>query len=95
MICQDDDTIVYKSSSQGRYSEEVAMRLVEKYTSVPVPGIILSSYEPGKGTIEMTCIPGCTLASIWDELDELNKERICREIWAMIASGKRYHARLI
>ena len=33
----------------------------------------------------MSFVPGFTLESIWDELDECNKERICFEIWTMIA----------
>lgn len=33
----------------------------------------------------MAFVPGSTLESIWDGLDECNKERICLEIWTMIA----------
>lgn len=33
----------------------------------------------------MSFIPGFTLETIWDRLDEGNKERVCLEIWAMVA----------
>ena len=56
--------------------------------SVPVPEVIISSYDPGKGTIGMSLIPGFTIESIWDGLDECNKERICLEIWRMIAEWR-------
>lgn len=61
------------------------MKLIKQYTNVPVPIVILSNYAPGKGTIGMSFIPGFILESIWDGLDEDKKERICLEIWKMIA----------
>ncbi|KAL9104784.1 MAG: hypothetical protein Q9163_000334 [Psora crenata] len=84
-----DDNLVRKSGSRVRYSEELAMRLVKEHTSVPVPSILYSIYEPGKGRIGMTFIPGFTLQSIWDGLDECNKERMCLEIWTMIAQWQK------
>lgn len=95
MTCHDNN-IVFKYGNRVRYGEEVAMRLVKQHTSVPVPEVIISSYasgkgniaEPRKGDIGMSLIPGFTLESIWDGLDECNKERICREIWRMIAEWR-------
>ena len=95
MTCHDNNT-VFKSGDRVRYGEEVAMRLVKQHTSVPVPEVFLSSYEPGKGNIAepgkgvigMSLIPGFILESIWDGLDECNKERICLEIWRMIAEWR-------
>lgn len=87
MTCHDNN-IVYKYGSRVRYSEEVAMRLVKQHTSVPVPKIILSTYAPEQGNIGMSLIPGSTLQSIWDRLDECNKERVCLEIWTMIAQWR-------
>lgn len=84
MTCHDDN-IVFKTGYRVRYGEEIAMRLVKQHTSVPVPIIILSNYEPKKGMIGMSFIHGSTLDSIWDTLDECNKERACRDIWTMIA----------
>lgn len=84
MTCHDNN-LVCKSGSRVRYSEEVAIRLVKQHTSVPVPIILISNYEPGKGNIGMSFVPGFTLDLIWDGLDECNKERICLEIWTMIA----------
>lgn len=87
MTCYDNN-MVRKSGRRVQYGEEVALRLVERHTSVPVPAIILASYEPGKGSICMDFVPGSTLQSIWDGLDECNKERVCREIWTMIAQWR-------
>lgn len=53
-----DNNIVYKYGDRVRHSEEVAMRLVKQHTGVPVPKIILSSYEPETGNIGMSFIPG-------------------------------------
>lgn len=60
------------------------MRLVEQTTNVPVPTVLMSHYGPDMGNIDMTLAPGSPLESIWDSLDESNKERLCREIWSMI-----------
>ncbi len=87
MTCHDNN-LVCKSGSRVRYSEEVAIRLVKQHTSVPVPIIIFSNYEPDKGNIGMSFVPGFTLKSIWDGLDERNRERVCREIWTMIAQWR-------
>ena len=87
VVCHDNN-IVFKSGHRVRYCEEVAMRLVKQHTSVPVPKIILSHFAPEEGFIGMSLVPGSTLDSKWDGLDECNKERICREIWAMIAQWR-------
>lgn len=84
MTCYDNN-IVFKSGSRVRYGEEVAMTLVKQHTSVPVPIIILASYGPERGSIGMSLVPGVTLESMWDGLDECDKERVCLEIWTMIA----------
>ena len=83
MTCHDNN-LVFKSGDRVRYGEEVALELVKQHTGVPVPEIILSRYVPGKGKIGMSFVPGSTLESRWDGLDECNKERICLEIWMMI-----------
>jgi serine/threonine protein kinase len=64
------------------------MRLVRQHTSVPVADIIFSNYKPGDGSISMGFIPGLQLKLVWDGLDERTKERVCREIWAMIAQWR-------
>ena len=88
MICHDNN-LVFKSGDRVRYNEEIAMRLVKQHTSVPVPIIVISSYRPEKGNIGMSFIPGFTLKSTWDGLDERNKKRICHEIWSMIAQWRK------
>ncbi|MCJ1402549.1 hypothetical protein MMC11_005769 [Xylographa trunciseda] len=64
------------------------MRLVKQYTSVPIPLVIFSDYEAGKGTIGMSFIPDYPLKFLWDRLDERDKERLCREIWSMITQWR-------
>lgn len=63
------------------------MRLVKQHTSVPVP-IIIFDYTAEKNKIGMSFIRGSTLKSVWDELNEGEKERICCEIWTMIAQWR-------
>ena len=63
-VTRHDNNLVCKSGSRVRYSEEVAIRLVKQYTSVPVPIIIFSNYEPEKGNIGVSFVPGLTLKSI-------------------------------
>jgi aminoglycoside phosphotransferase (APT) family kinase protein len=63
------------------------MRLVKQHTSVPVP-IIIFEYNPERNKIGMSFVRGSTLKSVWDELNEGEKERICREIWTMIAQWR-------
>jgi len=70
------------------------MRLIKKYTSTPVAEVIFSDYypqgknKPGEGSIKMTFLPGIQLNLIWQTLQNHNKERTCREIWAMIAQWR-------
>ena len=78
-----DETIVFKTGDRVRRGEEVAMRLVARFTAAPVPTILLS-FTPSKPSLGMSFIPGITLKSVWDGLDENTKERICRQIWAYI-----------
>ncbi|MCJ1467407.1 hypothetical protein MMC07_006031 [Pseudocyphellaria aurata] len=84
VVCFDNYTVT-KSGRRVRPNEETAMRLVAEHTKVPVPEIFGSSYGPGGGSISMSLMPGVPLDSMWDRLDEAGKERLCREIWWMIA----------
>ncbi|MCJ1467406.1 hypothetical protein MMC07_006030 [Pseudocyphellaria aurata] len=84
VVCLDNYTVT-KRGRWVRPSEETAMRLVAEHTKVPVPEIFGSSYGPGGGSISMSRVPGVPLDSMWDRLDEGGKERLCREIWWMIA----------
>ncbi|KAI9666807.1 MAG: hypothetical protein M1831_001583 [Alyxoria varia] len=84
-----DNNLVYKSGGRVRYNEEMAMRLVEQHTRVPVPTVVISLYRPEKGSIGMSYLPDVTLGSIWDGLVEHNRERVCREIWNMIAQWRK------
>ena len=66
------------------------MRLVKEHLpNVPVPQVYGSLYkfEDGVayyGELEMEFMPGRTLKSVWAELDEDTKDRICYDIWDLV-----------
>jgi hypothetical protein len=67
------------------------MRLVKKHLpDLPVPSIHAFSYRfqagvPYYGELEMDFMPGRTLKSVWAELDEGVKDRVCQDIWDVMA----------
>ena len=67
------------------------MRLVKEHApDVPVPSIhgVRFKYANGipvYGELEMDYMPGKTLKSVWADLDEASKNRICQEIWDIVA----------
>ncbi len=83
VICHDNN-LVLKQGRRVHYGEEVAARLIKQHTNVPVPVIVFSRYNDKEGTIGMAYVPGYPLDSIWDGLNEQDKERVCHDIWAMI-----------
>lgn len=60
------------------------MRLVRQHTTVPVPEIIMSSYEGEVGSIVMDFVPGFTLSLVWDSFDDQTKQKVCRDTWNFI-----------
>ncbi|ODA79146.1 hypothetical protein RJ55_04738 [Drechmeria coniospora] len=84
-------TVILKQGSNVRPSEESAMRLVRKQLpNIPVPVVDGSFYEcdeagPAYGELLMSFIPGRTLKSAWAELDKAVKDRICQDIWDLVA----------
>lgn len=83
------NNLVWKTGDRVHPGEEAAIRLVGQRTTVPVPRIVFADFEPGKGDIGMSFIPGVTLKEIWDGLDGCTKERLCHEIWAFISQWRR------
>ncbi|KAM4067616.1 phosphotransferase enzyme family protein [Hirsutella rhossiliensis] len=67
------------------------MRLVQEHTpDVPIPRVHGSLYRyndgaPYYGELFMDFVPGRTLKSTWAELDEACKDRICQDIWDLVA----------
>ncbi|KAL2753374.1 hypothetical protein ACRALDRAFT_1065313 [Sodiomyces alcalophilus JCM 7366] len=67
------------------------MRLVKEHApNVPVPLVHGSLYKfndgvPFYGELSMEFMPGRTLKSMWAELDKTSKDRICQEIWDLVA----------
>ncbi len=68
------------------------MRLVKKHAPhIPVPSIHGFGYRfengiPYSGHLEMDFMSGRTLKSVWAELDEGTKDRVCQDIWDLVAS---------
>ncbi|PNY23793.1 Uncharacterized protein TCAP_06265 [Tolypocladium capitatum] len=83
--------VVLKQGSKVRPNEERAMRLVQKHApDVPTPNIHGLHYKykdgvPYYGELSMDFIPGRTLKSTWAELDEASKDRVCQDIWDLVA----------
>ena len=68
------------------------MRLVKQHVPhLPIPSIYRVSYRfengiPYYGELEMEFMPGRTLKSVWAEMDEVAKQRVCQDIWDLIAT---------
>lgn len=83
--------IVLKQGAKVRPSEAAAMRLVmEHVPDVPIPGIHGTGYKykdgiPYYGELTMDFMPGRTLKTAWAGLDEASKDRVCQDIWDLIA----------
>ncbi|RDL31140.1 uncharacterized protein BP5553_09929 [Venustampulla echinocandica] len=83
-----DDDVICKQGSRVTRSEKMAMRLVKKHIpDFPTPELQLSSYSTTRvfGQLCMDVVPGSTLKLSWDGLDNVTKERLCHETWALIA----------
>jgi hypothetical protein len=83
--------VVLKWGSKVRRNEETAMRLVREHApSVPIPQFYHSWYGTDKhgnhiGQLYMSFVPGQCLKSVWGSLDKAAKERVCHDIWKLIA----------
>lgn len=90
-IIRIEDDAVLKQGSSTRPNEEAALKLVQAYApDVPVPTVHHSNYTQHPngfvtiGRIYMDFIPGETLESAWPRLSMSDKERLCRDTWALI-----------
>ncbi|KND87134.1 hypothetical protein TOPH_08214 [Tolypocladium ophioglossoides CBS 100239] len=83
--------VVLKQGAKVRPSEERAMRLVQEHTpQVPTPRVHGWRYKyqddaPYYGELYMDFMPGRTLKSVWAELNEACKDRVCQDIWDLVA----------
>ncbi|KAF1952359.1 hypothetical protein CC80DRAFT_495427 [Byssothecium circinans] len=75
--------VVEKKGYRVYPNEVAAIKLVERYTDIPVPKIYHSAFTADEGCIKMSLMPGLKLEICWDDLDDDVKERLCREIWEM------------
>ncbi|KAJ8129657.1 hypothetical protein O1611_g3974 [Lasiodiplodia mahajangana] len=80
---------IYKSGQRVRPAEATALRLIKRYTDVPVPAIGIANFttRDGKeyGSILMDEVEdSCTLNTVWNTYDSTTKERVCHEIWDII-----------
>ena len=78
------DNDVHKLGNCVHRGEEVALKLVNECTDVPVPEVFFSSFAEVEGRIIMDLVPGKTLPDVWNELDGTTKERIFQDLWDMI-----------
>ncbi|XTI94786.1 hypothetical protein V2W45_1473897 [Cenococcum geophilum] len=73
----DDCSTIFKVGTRVRKNEEVAIKLVAKYTDLPLPKVFPeeSAYFTLVGILVMSHISGLPLDASWDGLDEYTKER--------------------
>ncbi|RAL09903.1 kinase-like protein [Aspergillus homomorphus CBS 101889] len=80
-----DLSYVSKAGSGIGPAEVESMRLVSRHTSVPISHVIHTTFNAYYGRIEMSIVPGVSLDTRWDMLDERSKESVCRQTWNLIA----------
>lgn len=80
-----DDELILKVGDRVLPSEEVAMKLVKEHTDVPVPEVYLATYTASEARLAMSVTPGTPLKTVWDNLDDKTKRRVCSETWDIIA----------
>ncbi|KOS45654.1 hypothetical protein ACN38_g3381 [Penicillium nordicum] len=86
IILEYDFSIVTKSGHGVRPAEAEAMRLISRFTTVPVPEVYHMNFSSEyNGLIEMSLVQGSTLEGTWDTMDEKSKESTCRQTWDLIS----------
>ncbi|KAK2595885.1 hypothetical protein N8I77_013676 [Diaporthe amygdali] len=85
--------VIIKEGTSVWPNEEAALNLIHSTlppNTVPVPHVFLGTYNRGmdgvvtKGTIWMEHMPGKTLREAWPSLDQVPRERVCRDTWAIV-----------
>ena len=86
-VRQSGTAYILKSGSRVKTSEAAAMVFVQQQTDVPVPKLIKSKFdaEGEQGFLWMTIVPGCTLDTVWNKLNDDTKCRLCQSTWKLIA----------
>ncbi len=87
IIHQINDCQVLKSGDRVKRSEAVAMKLVLEETDISLPEWLAEDFPHDRevGCLWMTFIPGTTLDVSWEKLEDDTKQRLCRDIWDIIA----------
>lgn len=95
-IIQIEDDVILKQGSSVWPNEEAAIKLVQGHAAdVPVPTVYHSSFNRNpdgavrSGMLYLEFIPGETLESAWPRLSKDDRERICRDTWALIEKLRR------
>lgn len=90
-ITQIEDDVILKQGSSVWPNEEAAINLVQAYAAdVPVPTVYHASFDRDPdgvvrhGMLYMEFIPGESLQSAWPRLGMGERERICRDTWALV-----------
>ncbi|EGE00906.1 hypothetical protein TESG_08188 [Trichophyton tonsurans CBS 112818] len=84
-VLEHDSSYVSKSGHGVRQAEPEAMRMVYKYTSVPVPEVLFTQFGPDDGRIWMALVRGVSLEKRWSTLNEQSKKSVCLQVWNMIS----------
>lgn len=90
-IIQIEDDVILKKGSSVWPNEEAAINLVQAHAQdVPVPTVYHSIFNRnaegivGTGMLYMDFISGESLESAWPRLNPGDRERICRDTWALL-----------
>ncbi|KAI1935755.1 hypothetical protein LOZ66_004990 [Ophidiomyces ophidiicola] len=84
-VLEHDFSYVSKSGHGVWQAESEAMRMVYKYTSVPVPEVLFTQFSHDYGRIGMALARGASLEKRWNTLNEQNKRSVCLQVWNMIS----------
>jgi Phosphotransferase enzyme family len=86
IVQQLNDGKVVKFGDRVKPSEVAAMKLVLQDTDIPLPDFIHQEFDHqrGIGYLWMEFIPGSRLDSLWKNLDDALKQRVCQDTWDII-----------
>jgi hypothetical protein len=93
IIHQLDDHHVLKFGHRVKPSEAVAMKLVLKETDIPLPEWIAEDFprDREEGYLWMTFLPGRRLDTVWGNFKNETKQRLCQDIWDIVAKIRKIH----
>lgn len=76
----DNTNHILKAGSSVKLSEAEAMRLVSRWTKIPVPKVHESFVLTGNGYIFMDHVPGRPLSQIWEHLSPAQRSSLVKQL---------------